>query len=297
MIEPQVDAATRAHGPPLQRFAHDAMACTFELYLPTEDVKYARQAAEAAFKEVDRLEAELSHFIPTSDVARINALHAGQKVRVGIEIIECLQLAARVHADTGGAFDVAIGSQGEAAPPRAATPLQLDPQGRYVGARTGGVQVDLGGIGKGYTVDAMVAILRDWSITSGLVHAGQSTVFALGPPAGATDWSVAIRDPQQSDKPLMNVPLRDAALSGSGCELHGDHIIDPRSGRPVTDKLGAWAVAPSAALADALSTAFFVMSAPEIEAYCRQHPEVAGLVCGQRQGEAELQHFGRALSE
>lgn len=296
MIEPQPSRGAAEGRVSLQRFAHDAMACTFEVCTVGEDEKYARQAVEAAFKETDRLEAELSRFVPTSDVAHINALRAGQRTRVGIEVIECLQLAAQLHAQTNGAFDVTVGSKGAAAPPRQAVPLELDPKGRYVGVRLDGVRIDLGGIGKGYAVDQIATVLREWGIGAALIHSGQSTVFALGRPAAGETWSVAARDPRNHGDVLGHVQLHDAALSGSGRKLHGDHIIDPRTGRAVTNKLGAWALAPSAALADALSSAFFVMSPSEIEAHCGAHAEVAGLICVERRGETELRHFGKSLA-
>jgi thiamine biosynthesis lipoprotein len=320
MIEPQESAVEREQPSPLRGFAHDAMACTFEVLLAEENAKYAGQAARAAFAEVDRIERELSRFIPTSDIARINALKPGERLHIGIEVIQCLQLAARIYDETNGAFDVTFGSRREA--DRGLTPpLMLDAKSRRVGVRNGGVVVDLGGVGKGYAVDRMVTILRDWSVDAGLVHCGQSTVFALGRPAGAEGWSIAIRDPVPSpavSSPVSSdrcgqprptaasgwcgqphptaalgaVRITDVALSGSGRKLHGDHIFDPRSGRPATDKLGAWALAPSAALADALSTAFMVMTPAEVAAYCRNHAAVSALLLLERGGQREVVRFG-----
>ena len=178
--------------------------------------------------------------------------------------------------------------------PRTAAPLEFDPKTRSVGLGAEGVQVDLGGIGKGYAVDQMVAILRDWSISAALVHCGRSTVFALGSPPGTAGWSLAIRDPVKHDETLGTVQLSDVALSGSGRKLHGDHIIDPRRTRPVDDKLGAWALAPSAALSDALATAFMVMSPNEVEEYCRRHAEVSGLTCAETAGGWGLSRFGKS---
>jgi len=295
MIEPQENAAEREQPFPLQRFSHDAMACTFEVLLAEENVKYAGQAARAAFAEVDRIERELSRFIPTSDVARINALKPGERTRVGIEAIECLQLAARVYDDTDGAFDITFGSRQDATAD-AGPPLELGTKGRYVGVRDDGVVVDLGGVGKGYAIDQMVAILRDWSIDAGLVHCGESTVFALSRPAGADGWSIAIRDPTQEEQRLGSIRISDVALSGSGRKLRGEHIIDPRSGRPADDKLGAWALAPSAALADALSTAFMVMTPQEVAGYCRKHAGVSALLVLESDGQREVLQFGSGFA-
>jgi len=294
MIEPQPDTVERMQPLPLRRFAHSAMGCTFEVWLAEQDASYAGQAARAAFALLDGLERELSRYIPTSDVARINALRPGERIRVAIEVIECLQLATRVCDETGGAFDVAFRSRRDpASPPQPA--LELDAHTHSVGVRHEGVQIDLGGIGKGYAIDRMVETLRDWSIAAGLIHCGQSTVFALGRPADDQDWSVALRDPLRQERSLGVVRVRDAALSGSGRRLHGDHIVDPRTGQPVTDRLAAWALAPSAALADALSTAFMVMSTAELERYVSEHPEVSALIVRGDSGREDRTHFGPGL--
>jgi thiamine biosynthesis lipoprotein len=292
MIEPQASRVSDRESAPLRRFAHDAMACTFELWLAEPDACYAAQAAQAAFAEVDRLEAELSRFIPTSDVARINAAGPEQFVRVSIETLECLQLAARLYDETAGAFDVTFGSAPSR--PHVPFPIVVDARGYTVRLRRDGVRVDLGGFGKGYAVDQIAATLRDWSIATALIHCGQSTVFALGGPAEEQTWTVALRDPAEHGTTLGRVSICDAALSGSGRKLHGDHIIDPRSAQPVSDKVGAWALASSAVLADALSTAFMVMSSEEVAAYCEKHPDVSGLLC--LAGEpGRRRHFGRTF--
>jgi thiamine biosynthesis lipoprotein len=284
------------------------MACTFELALACDDDAYAEQAARAAFTEIDRIERELSRFVPTSDVARINALRAGETIRVGIEAAECLMLAAQVCADTNGAFDVTYRGKPVAPTPhttspsepeaqaRSTTPLEFDPESHCVHAQVDGVHVDLGGIGKGYAIDCAVEILHDWSIDAGLIHSGQSCVSALGSPPGGERWSVALRDPLDHDQTIGRAALKDAALSGSGRALHGDHIINPRTGRPCGDKLGTWALAPSAAVSDALATAFMVMSPQEIETYCRTHSAVSALIVLNVAGKREKLSFGPGLA-
>lgn len=275
-------------GQPLRRLARRAMACTFEVALLEQDAAYAEQAARAALAEADRLELELSRFVPTSDVSRINALAPGEVVQVGVETLDCLKLAATVYAETGGAFDITFAG---AAAPDAAPPLLLAPDSRSVGVSAAGVRIDLGGIGKGYAVDRIAEVLREWSIGAALIHSGQSTVFALGRPAAAA-WRIAIRDPEEGDASLGQVHIADAALSGSGRLLQGDHIVDPRRGRPVEDRLGAWAIAPSAALSDTLSTAFMVMSPDEIEAYCRRHEDVSALIISPAANQRRVVTFG-----
>lgn len=312
-----------------QRFEHDAMACTFGLCLFGVDRRYAGQAARAAFDEVDRLEQTLSRFVPHSDIVRLSALKAGQTIPVAIETIECLQLAAQLHDLTGGAFDVAFRTPG----PRDVAPLVLDPAAHAVGVQVPGVQLDLGGLGKGYAVDRVVGLLREWGVPAGRVHAGQSTVRVFGTSPGGGTWRVGLRHPEQIDETLGVIGLCGAvspdsvvagaengmhsdigglqpspnpshkgrgvvasALSGSGQRLHGSHIIDPRvaaaprigqpvPGRPPADMVAAagavqaaWAIAPSATLADGLSTAFIILSTAEIEAVCRRLPNVTTIL-------------------
>jgi thiamine biosynthesis lipoprotein len=167
-----------------------------------------------------------------------------------------------------------------------------------VGLRTAGVQIDLGGIGKGYAVDQMTAILRDWSIKAALIHGGLSSVFAIGSPPGREGWSVALRDPEGKGESLGTVCLCNQSLSGSSLRSRGCYggvgsasvpgrapILDPRRGRPATENLAAWAMAGlrpggagSATLTDCLSTAFVVMSAAEVAEYGGRHPEVSGML-------------------
>ncbi len=282
------DGAGRPHW-----FERRAMACVWGVGIVGADAKQAEQAARAAFAEIERLEGELSRFVATSNVARINVLRAGQAVRVGVDVLECLELALRVSRETAGAFDVTAGSAG-------ARPVEeriaLDRKALSVRMLADGTVVDLGGIGKGYALDQAAALLRDWGVGAALLHCGQSTVHALGSPPGQPGWTVGVRDPRQPAAVLGQVRLRDAALSGSGRRLHGAHIVDPRTGNPSTGADGAWALAPSAALADALSTAFMVLSAAEVSQYCARYAQVAGLLLPAGGGEQRCEHFGRELA-
>jgi thiamine biosynthesis lipoprotein len=138
------------------------------------------------------------------------------------------------------------------------------------------MQVDLGGIGKGYAVDRMAELLCDWSIDTALISGGYSSVLALDAPAGTKGWPLTLSDPANRKKILARPYLQRRALSGSGLQK-GGHIIDPRTARPVKGKRAAWACAPDAATADALSTAFMVMTPDEIEKYCLRHPDVLAM--------------------
>ena len=105
---------------------------------------------------------------------------------------------------------------------------------------------------------------------SGLIHSGQSTVSAFGTSSEDIKWPLSIRDPDNPDNILKKIELIRGALSGSGLKK-GQHIIDPRSGKPISNRQAAWVYATNAAEADALSTAFMVMTPDEIQSYCERY--------------------------
>jgi thiamine biosynthesis lipoprotein len=280
----------------VHRFAHQAMATTFEIVVQHEDKLYAQQAAHAAFDELDHIEGELSRYIENSDVARINALKAGRPLKLGLDTFACLQLSQKVHRQTKGAFDVTIGYLLDAwrdddKQPRTPSPeelrfarahtglslLRLDPGRFTVELFSSPIRIDLGGIGKGYGVDQMAALLREWDVDRALIHGGFSSVLALEAPEGAEGWPVTLSDPGDRTRTLARLQLRRQAVSGSGVEK-GRHIIDPRTAKPIEGKIAAWSLTPNAALGDALSTAFMVMSPDEVKAYCAAHPDIRALL-------------------
>lgn len=280
----------------VHRFAHHAMATTFEIIIQHEDKVYARQAADAAFNEVDRIENELSRYVENSDVARINILPARQPLLIGIETFECLKLSAQVHADTDGAFDVTVGLlldcwRDKNKKPRTPSPeelawarertgmslLHLDEDRYTVELEVSPIRVDLGGVGKGYAVDQMAALLRDWSIERALIHGGFSSVLALDAPQETAGWPVTLSHPRDRSRTLARLNLSNASVSGSGLEK-GGHIIDPRIARPIEGKIAAWSLTTDAATGDALSTAFMILTVEEVQAYCTRRPDVAGLL-------------------
>ena len=283
---------------PVHRFAHEAMATVFELFVAGKDAAYAGQAARAAFDEIDRIERLFSRFDPASEVSRLGRLRPGESLRVGIETAQALGLAAHVQAETGGAFDVNhLASARRAGRRRAAGPPSL---GRTVrvgwtgagyevervrgsrGRATPGLDLDFGALGKGFALDRALAVLLDWSADDVLLHAGTSTALGHGPGPGgrkgAPGWPVGAGSAGGATSGPGRLLLRNGALSGSGPEVKGEHVVDPRTGRPAGGHLAAWASHASAAAADALSTAFLVMGTGEVAAFCARHPEVWALV-------------------
>ena len=281
------DAAFGAH-----RFSHAAMATIFEVFILHEDRRYAEQAAWASFDELCRLENELSRFVENSDISRISNCRAGEVLPIGPAAFDCLDLCTRLARETAGAFDITAGafvdcwysSQGDTKQPSQAQLLEakkktgvhlleLDEAEHTVKVLTSGIKIDLGGFGKGYAIDRMAEVLDDWGIENALLHGGYSTTLAIG----AIGWPVTLSHPNQRDIKLAKVDLTGEALSGSGVGK-GEHIMDPRHGRPITAKLAAWARARDAGTSDALSTAFMVMEPDEIKAYCEKHKDVIAMI-------------------
>jgi len=275
--------------PGMRRFSYEAMAAVFEVFMVHGDARYAEQAAWAAFGELDKIEAELSRFIESSEISQINNLAPGKTLRIGEAAFECLELSRRMYDQTGGAFDVTIGSllgcwRDKDGTVRNPSKEELDLARSHTGmgllkldkaeqtvqlSRT--VKLDLGGIGKGYAVDKMVELLLDWDIETVLVNGGYSTVLGVGElPGGGRGWPVTLSDPGESGEMLAEVSLRKRALSGSGLQK-GKHIIDPRTGQGVEGKVASWSGASTAGEADALSTAFMVMTPEQIKRYCLRH--------------------------
>ena len=273
------------------RFRHEAMATEFEITIAQPDVDpvYAGSAAAAVFAEIDRLEEELSRYKSTSDIARISHLKKGESATVGLATWDCLSLAKAVHAETQGAFDITIGPlmslwRNEDGTPRQPSEAELDearehigtalfdlePEGMRVISKADSIAFDLGAVGKGYALDQCIGVLDDWSITNVLLNAGDSTIHGLGAPPGDPGWIVTIGGDQ-----TQSLRLRDRALSSSGFAVKGAHIMDPRSFRPVpVRETRTHVVAPTAALSDALSTAFLIMDTPSIRALCQRFPGV-----------------------
>ncbi|MCI0697126.1 FAD:protein FMN transferase [candidate division KSB1 bacterium] len=282
--------------PEMHRFAHQAMATIYEIFIVNEDAGYAQQAAQEAFDELDRLEQELSRFIENSDISRLNHLAANQPLRIGLDAFECLKLAARIFDETNGAFDVTVGPLMKCwlnpdKTLRTPSPEELEVARRNIGMqllelnesqytvmlKSSPVHIDLGAIGKGYAVDVLTKLLLEWDIDTALIHGGTSSVFALGSPPGKNGWPLTLSSPTNRQKTLARLHLRNQAVSGSGLQK-GQHIINPRTAKPLQGKHASWAIAPQAATTDAISTAFMIMTPEEIEEYCKQHPEVRAMI-------------------
>ena len=290
--------------------ARHAMATRFEIVLHGENASRLKAAGEEALAEVERIEAQLSIFRPTSEIARVNACAAREPVRVSPQVFQLLEQASRLHRESGGAFDITIAplvrcwgfmdGSGSWPDPAEVTRVRqqvgmqhviLDEKNLTVQFDGEGVMLDLGAIGKGYAIDRAVEILREAGVSSALLHGGTSTVYGMGKPPGDDPWKVAIESPPgdgATPQWLATVPLQDEALSvsavwGKSFEHEGKtfgHVLDPRTGQPVANAVLAAVVLPSATETDALSTALLVVGAEGHEKIAQLRPHMRTLVVG-----------------
>jgi len=195
--------------------ARNAMNTRFELVLYGDKATSLLAAAEEALAEVEHIESRLSLFIPSSEIARVNALAAREPVRVSPGVFALLDHAHRLSAETDGAFDITmapllrcwgmlgksdghIPSAAELAAARAICGFSLVELNRAeftVRFARVGVMLDLGAIGKGYAVEQAAEILREAGVTSALIHGGTRTVFAVGTPPDSDAWKIVIEPP------------------------------------------------------------------------------------------------------
>ena len=238
-------------------FNHYAMATQFQVRIANEDRTYAAQAAQTAFALVEQLESQLSKFKAGSDIAQAAQLGIGEKLRMHEATFACLEIAQRMEFVTRGAFCITPAAL-KTQPTR---PLwALLPKEFSVRCDSGRLEFDLGAIGKGFALDRMAVVLREWDCPAFLLVAGGSSILAGDGPVETGGWSCGLGD----DHSPQRYHLKNCSLSGSGLTVKGQHIFDPRTGKANVLRNRAWALTTSAAESDALSTACMILTEPEI---------------------------------
>jgi len=281
-----------------------SMACEYAIEAYGPDPAALPRIVDEAFDEVDRLDRLMSHYKSDSPVSRVNRAAAQHPVEVDRELFDFLAAAMRYNRESHGAFDVTVGplikawgffdgegrvpSETELAAARrlvGGAHVTLNPASRTIAFDAAGVELDLGGIAKGYAVDRVVALLKQRQIAAALVSAGGSTIYALGAPPGRDGWPVTIQDPVDSRKVAVTLELKDRALSIAGRSEKSfaaggmiySHIMDPRTGMPAQDVLSVVVLAPTGTEGDALDDAFFVLGAEGSREYLNRLRETEAL--------------------
>lgn len=246
--------AAGARGASALRTATAAMGTRFELIIEADDAERFRPAAEEAMACIEECHRLHSRFSPDSLVSYVNREASRRPIRIDADTWQLLRDALEVERGSGGAFAiVAHGSR-----PPSSSALTLDSAMDTVRLASG-VSIDVGGIAKGHAIDLAVRGLRANGVTRALLHGGTSSVAAIGAPAGAPGWRIAIGS--GSDAPV--VCLRDRCLSvSSAAASDGDgsaRIVDRRTGLSVRRAAHAWVTGPRCAVTDAWATAVVVL--------------------------------------
>jgi thiamine biosynthesis lipoprotein len=279
------------------------MACRFEVTVP-ESERQGVSGAQEALDEIDRLEAQLTVFRDSSEISYVNRHAAAQPVRVTQNVFDLLVLCKSLYEQTDGAFDITSGPltrcwgflrregrlpevhEIEAAKALVGSDkLLLEHESRSVRFAKPGVEINLGSIGKGYALDSVRPILLR-NVRTALLNAGSSSILAVGAGKSGRGWLVGFRDPRSKNLRMGSLRFRDCAMSTSGSEeqffehdgKRYGHIIDPRSGWPANQVTSVTVVAQSAAISDALATAFYVGGRELAERYCRSHEDVMAIM-------------------
>jgi FAD:protein FMN transferase len=281
-----------------------SMACAYAILAYGEDGGALPGIVEAAFDEVDRIDRLMSHYKPESPLSRLNRAAAAGPVAVEPELFDFIAESLRYARESEGAFDITVGPlmktwgffRGGGRLPTAQEVddvrgrigyrhVRLDEKARTIRFARPGMELDLGGIAKGYAVDRVVALLRRAHVAAALVSAGGSTIYGLGAPPGGEAWDVDIQDPAGTGRVALTVSLKDRALSVSGraeksFERDGivySHIMDPRTARPVQGVLSVAVVTTTGTAGDAWDDAFFVEGVERTRTALRHRPETEAI--------------------
>lgn len=274
-------------------FESPHMGTMFRITLYWDDPDFAREAADSAFQRVEELNAILSDYLPDSELQKVsNASGSGQRIPVSDELFEILKISQKVSRQTDGAFDITAGpfthewrditrglrtdvlrqdEIGELSKSVGFEHLSLDKNRKTVALKKPGMQLDPGGIGKGFAAKEIWKVMQHFGINSVLIDAG-GDLLAGDPPPGRKYWVAALpgndRRDEQSSLFLM---VSGNAISTSGdlyqyVEINGvrySHIVNPLTGWAMSQPTTATVIGKNAALTDAYATALNILPVRE----------------------------------
>ena len=298
-----------------ERYSKNAMACEFELLLNMHQYPQAGESALTAFAIFDSVEEQMSIYQESSELSHVNQNASREPISLEQRLFDVLNLAREINNTTAGAFDITAlplsrawgfhqrqGSVPDDSQINEALELVgmqnvlLDDAQRSVHFLAEGIRLDLGGIGKGFAIDLAAQSLRSAGVNDFVLQGGQSSVSAAGTNIGGEmfddakesggGWRIGLSHPTTPNFRLAEFDLQEQALGTSGTQRQGffykgrrfGHIIDPRTGFPTDHCLSSTVICNSAAAADALATAFFVMQLEEVHDFCNKQPEVATIL-------------------
>jgi thiamine biosynthesis lipoprotein len=283
-----LSAALPAQQPELLRIERtgDAMGAMYSVVLYGSDQAKMEAATDAAFGEVARLDRMLSNYRADSEWSGVNRHAAQAPVKVSPELFQLLSACLEYSRQSEGAFDISVGPlmklwgfyKGYGSLPKpdevaeaigkiGYRHIHLDSSAGTVSFDRPGVELDPGGIGKGYAVDRMVDVLKRLGFEIAYVAGSDSSIYGLGaPPTEPRGWRVEIKDPRNPRRAVAEVFLKNMSLSTSGSaekffRAEGRtyaHIMDPRTGYPAQGSLAVSVVAPRTLDSEAWAKPYFV---------------------------------------
>ncbi len=288
--------------PALYAQAREIMGTFAEVTAFAADRDTAKKAVEAAYDRLADVNRRMSDYSDDSEIGRLNRRPANEKLVVSPETFFVLQKAMEVAKASGGSFDPTCrplvllwkhaGKENRLPEPQALLEtmqhigwqkVTLDPHNRAVVVTVPGVQIDLGGIAKGYALDLAAQALKQAGGESGLVNVG-GDVFACGARPGGKPWRIGVKHPFQPGL-FRTLAVCDRAVATSGVQQRFNvidgkrysHIIDPRTGRPAEQAPAVTVIAPDGLTADAWATVFSVLTVEEGRAMVESLPEIEAM--------------------
>jgi len=288
-----------------------------------EDV---RNLCEPAITAVNNLEKHISHYLPDNDLARLNQSAGSGVLKVNSDLFEVIRWSKRYWERTDGAFDPSVGPLldlwgfyrknkqdipsdneiSEALKKVGMDKVIINVDEQSVGLTVPEMRLDFGGIGKGLALDRAKAILKEQGIKSGILHAGTSSIVAIGTPPNQAGWKIGIRSPYNKDETIEEFLINDESLSTSSVseqflERKGKkygHIFNPKTGRPVdTNIVSSTVICKTATESDALSTSFFVLGIDKTKEYCKKFPDVKVFLVSEHNNKLDKQYINLKQSE
>lgn len=293
------------------------MGTQVSVELWSDDPEAGLDAIDAVFAEVERLDLMMNPWNTASELARINREAGKHPVITTPEIVEVVERALYYSRLSDGAFDISFASVGQhyeyregksPDPTQLARAkkdidfraIQLNADTRSISFEKIGLQIDLGGIAKGYAVDRAINILHRRGITSAVVAAGGDTRI-LGD-LGNRPRTIGIRHPRKKDEFVVMIPLENTAISTSGdyerffikdgVRIH--HILDPDTGQSSKGAQSVSVLSPLGIDSDALSTTTFVLGLKRGLALINSLPGVDAIIID---GEGKLHYSAGLLLE
>jgi len=264
----------------------DAMGTAFSIVAYGQDRGRLQSAVSEGLEEARRLDEMLSNYKPSSEWSMVNRQAADGPVHISGELFQLLSACVEYSRESEGAFDISVGPlmkvwgfyKGTGHLPHRAEVwgalnqvgyrnILLDPTHRTVRFARQGVELDPGGIGKGYAVDRIAKILKDDGVEHALISGGGSSIYAIGAPPGEKGWKTDIKNPRNPEESVETVYLKDQSMSTSGnyekfFYAEGkmySHIMDPRTGYPSQGTLSTSVIAPRTLDSEAWTKPYYIL--------------------------------------